>query len=429
MAEEDIYKNKKHYESFKKRIPRLTESGRTTRYPCVDPRNIQYFRKLCMIFEAKDLSYIRRCRVLHSMKFICHYLHKDLKDCSRDDINTLLAQAHETYNTPKSKETFLRDLKHIWRVLFPEPDQLGRPDETIVPYVVRHISGKVDKSRQKFRKDRLEMQEFEKLLNYFSNDFRIQAYISFALESLARPQEILYRKIRDIELHDNYAKIHLSDHGKEGTGILQCIDSFPYLIKWLELHPLRKDLDAYIFINTGRTKYGKQLTPFNINKKLREACAAMKIDKKITCYSLKRSGVTIRRIRGESDVQIQHVARWTSTRQLQTYDLSGQEDVFKLALQKRGLIKPDEEIIASMGTRECPFCNENIGFSETICPKCKHIVDRETALKEQAKDDEIIRLREQINSMTDNMAKIREQILNDVINEINQRRQSFHSLG
>jgi hypothetical protein len=46
----------------------------------------------------------------------------------------------------------------------------------------------------------------------------MQAYISLAVESLARPQELLYLKVRDVETHENYARISISEHGKEGIG-------------------------------------------------------------------------------------------------------------------------------------------------------------------------------------------------------------------
>ena len=73
----------------------------------------------------------------------------------------------------------------------------------------------------------------------------------------------------------------------------------------------------------------KQMKPKNVNKMIRKACKDLQIDKPITCYSLKRNGVTMRRLRGESDVEIQHAARWTSTKQLKTYDLSSQDEAFK----------------------------------------------------------------------------------------------------
>lgn len=422
MAEDDIYGSKKRYEQFKSNLSSLlvppAKKNNKCKYYCKSSENLKYFKELFILFEARDLSYVRRIRILQTMKFIVTYTTIRLSECNRSDINKLMALMHNTFNSPKSKETFVMDLRFIWKTLFPDADEKGRPDETIVPYVVRHISGKIDKSRQKLREDKLSCEEFEQIVNYFSNDPRMQAYLTLSLESLARPQELLYVKIGDVERHPNYAKIFISEHGKEGTGLLQCIDSYPYLIKWLDRHPQKKDKKAFFFINTGNTNTLKQLKPSNINKMIRKACKDLDINKPITCYSLKRNGVTIRRLKGESDMEIQHAARWTSTKQLKTYDLSSQDEAFKLALEKRGLIKSDKGSANKLEIKICSFCGEQAGFGEINCPKCKHPLDRDVVVSEMKKDEEITRLNETINHMNSQFANIKEEILRELTQEI-----------
>jgi integrase len=426
MAEDDIYGNKNKYESFKNNLNFLLVRNQrkkgNRKYYCKNQNNLKYFRKLFTHFDAKDLSFIRRMRILQTMKFIVFSTTKDLAVCNRNDINKIMALMHNTYNSPASKETFIIDMKFLWKIHFPEKDQKGRPDETIIPYPVKHISSKIDKSRQKIRKDKFTWDEFEKLINYFGSDPRMQAYLTLSLESLGRPQELLYRRLEDIEHYDWYAKVAISDHGKEGTGFLPCIDSYPYLMKWLAIHPVKHDKKAFIFINTGNTNFGKQLKPSNINKMLKKACIDLNINQTITCYSLKRNGITIRRLRGESDMEIQHAARWTSTKQLKTYDLSTQDDAFKLALEKRGIIKADKTFRDAPKISVCSFCNEKAGFGETVCPKCKHPLDREIILKEKQKDEEIHKLKTTISNMNTQFEKIKQEILQELTQQILEER-------
>src|SRR3989344_4381803 len=343
MAENDIYNSQRKYEKFKKTLNLLTIKPKTEstrkQYYCKNKANLEYFKRIFAVFEAKDTSYIRRLRLLQTFKLISYATEKNLAECDRNDIGKIVGLMHQHYISPKSKQDFIRDLKYLWRTLFPEVDERGRPDETIMPYVVRHLSATIDKSREKLRNDRLTWEEFEKILNYFNSDTRMQAYLFLALESLGRPQELLYIKVRDVELYDNYAKIYISEHGKEGTVFLQCIDSFPYVSKWYNEHPFKNNKDTLFFINLeGSTGRYEQIKPKNINKVLKTACERLEIKKRITAYSLKRNGVTFRRLRGDSDVEIQHAARWTSTKQLKTYDMSNQEDAFKMELVKRGII-------------------------------------------------------------------------------------------
>ena len=431
MAEDDIYRSKGKYERFKTDLDAFAvppeQRKRPARgghkYYCRNKANLAYFRKLFTHFEARDLSYVRRHRLIQTLRFICFLTDKDLRECTRDDINEIVARMHAVYASPKSKATFIQDLKHFWRILFPELDERGRPDETVVPYEVRHLSARMDKSRQKLRTDKLNWDEFEWILGYFGRDPRMQAYVSVAWESVRRPQEILYRKIGEIELHDDYAKIRISDHGKEGPGLIQCIDSFPYLLKWLEQHPLKHDKNAYIFLNLGNNNRLGQLKPERIGTMLRTACHDLGIDKPITCYSLKRNGITARRARGDPDVNTQHAAGWTSTKQLKDYDLSDQEDAFRRELEKRGLA-PDSAGKVQV-PRVCAFCGTRAGIGETICPQCKRPLDRTQIRAEvQERENEIGELRQIVEALTAQIASIQAVVVPQLATEIRQRRQA-----
>jgi len=419
MAEDDIYGNKRKYEFFKRcyKEELITPTRKKRKYICSNAENLKYFESLFTNFESKDISYIRRNRLLQNMQVICNFSEKNLSCCERNDIDQIVIEMHKCYRSIHSKMDFIKHIRYIWKVLFPEKDEKDRIDETLIPYPVRHLSSKMDKSKQTAPKDKLTFEEYERIVDYFSFDPRIQSFITLAFESLARPQELLYLKVGNIDMHEDYAKIHLNDHGKEGTGILQCIDSYPYLINWLDVHPQKNNENALLFINTGPNNRLLQLTPFNINKMLRSACKALKIRKPIRCYSLKRNGVTMRRLRGDSDMDIQHAARWTSTKQLKTYDFSNQEDALQRALEKRGIIKSKNALIDS-SSRKCPYCSALVGFKERICPKCRHSLDKDLISSSMNKDAEIVKLQTTVSQMSSQFESLKDQIMRDLMQEI-----------
>ncbi|MEW5911315.1 MAG: tyrosine-type recombinase/integrase [Thermodesulfobacteriota bacterium] len=403
MAENDIYNSEKRYSEFKENLDELLKKPKASskrKYYCRNPANLKYYKKLFLLFETKDISYIRRMRLFQTLKLITYSTEHDLAGCQRPEINKIVSFMHSVYKSPKSKSDFIKDIRHLWKSLFPEKDEKGREDETIVPYVVRHLSAKMDKSREKLRNDRLDFEEYEKLVGYFSKDARLQCYITLAHESLGRPQEILYIKIRNIELFDNHAKLYISEHGKEGCGFLLCIDSYPYLMKWLESHPFKSDPNAYLFILSVKQGPKRQLNPVAINMHLKKACAALGINKSITCYSLKRNGVTFRKIMGESDVEIQHVARWTSTKQISTYDYTNQEDMLKKQLARKGLLEPDKgHVNNTPKTKTCKFCNSVSGFTDKFCHNCKRPLDRKDLAASVSEGQEIIKIRSELENI------------------------------
>jgi len=419
MAEDDIYGNKRKYELFKKhyRQELINPTNKHRKYTCSNPDNLKYFEPLFKNFEVKDISYIRRNRLLQNMQVICNFTDKDLSLCDREDIDQIVIEMHKRFKSIHSKMDFIKHIRYLWKALFPEKDEKGRLDDTLIPYPVRHLSSKIDISKKRAPKDKLTFEEYERIVDFFSSDPRMQAYITLAFESLARPQELLYLKIGNIEMNDDYAKIFLNEHGKEGTGILQCIDSYPYLLKWLDAHPLRNDEEALLFVNLNENNRLMQLKPTNINKMLRIACKALKIRKPIRCYSLKRNGVTIRRLRGDSDMDIQHAARWTSTKQLKTYDFSNQDEALKRELAKRGIIK-SANTITDTSSRKCPYCNALTGFKERICPKCRHPLDRDIILSGRNKDEEILRLQSTVSQMASQADTLKDQIMRELMQEI-----------
>ncbi len=155
MAEEDIYGNKRKYERFIDRLDDLavpieaqTKYLGTRRYYCKNPVNLQYFRALDKHLQTKDNSYIRRLRLMRTFLIITHATEKELSKATRDDINSIVTFNHTVNQSSNSKADFVRDIRYIWKTLFPEKDKQGRIDDTIVPYTVRHLSAKIDKSRQ-----------------------------------------------------------------------------------------------------------------------------------------------------------------------------------------------------------------------------------------------------------------------------------------
>lgn len=373
MAKNDIYNSEKRYNDFKNNLQTLLKLQPNSKYYCKNPQNLEHFRAFFQVLETKDISYARRYQLLSFLKFITHNTTKNLNELKRPDIDQIVIKANETYST-KTSSDFKKALKYIWRNIFSELDEQGRPDETSTPYVVRHISNKIDKSRQTTREDRFTWSEFESILHYFSHKPAIQYYLMQGFESLARPQELLWRKIKDVQVYDNYAVIEVSSHGKEGTKAIPCIDSYPYLVAWLNKHPYKNNPDAYLFLNDNQG----QITPIVLNKHLRKACIKLGIKKPLTCYSFKRNGVTFRRLRGDKDSDIQKLAGWTSTKQLKTYDLSEQREIIDIELIKRGL-KPATEEYKDLApkTKPCIFCQHINPLTYENCDKCKRPLDRQ----------------------------------------------------
>ena len=145
-------------------------------------------------------------------------------------------------------------LPGFWKLLFPDTDERGRQDETIFPYVIRHLTTAIDRSKQVKNWELLTKDEFERLLTYFNDTPSMQSFIILASDALGRPQELCWRKIKDIEIRNDGVLIHINDHGKEGTRTTWSYKALPYIMKWLEIHPDKFNKNAYFFLKKVTTR-------------------------------------------------------------------------------------------------------------------------------------------------------------------------------
>ncbi|MDD5132979.1 MAG: site-specific integrase [Candidatus Nanoarchaeia archaeon] len=386
MAENDIYNSKRRYENFiqnyikTKKILKIPEGKR--KYYCKNKENFKYYDNFVDSFEVNDLSYIRRNRLFDTINLLFYYIDCDIKKAGVKESNYLIKELR-TFISPIRLKNYEKDIKRIGRILF----------DGDIPEFFSKFKIRVDVSRQKAREDKLTYDEFRNIVNFFNGDKLMQSYLTLSFETLVRPQELFYTKIKDLEINGNYAIIQISEHGKEGVKKLLCIDSFPYLMSMYNEHKFKNNPNALLFLN----KYQNQLTPYAINKKIKKALQKLEINKPITCYSLKRFGITYRRLIGDSDVEIQRLAGWKSTRQMKVYDQSNQDDIFRLQLIKKGIIKDDKFSNQLPKTKPCDFCGELIGFAETNCPNCKRIVDKDLIKKELIKQEELFKKLEAFN--------------------------------
>jgi integrase len=379
MTENDIYNNEAKYKKALQQIKSKIILEKPIRgiYYCKNKENIEYFERLVRRFEVDDPSYVRRLKLLQTLKLITFIVECNLKDVNGLERDNLIIKIRETTKSINQLKRISQDVKYLGKLIF---------DEDYIPKFFINFDIKTDKSRQKAREDKLTYEEYERIIRYFNKNLVVQTFLATMKETLVRPQELCYIKIKNVDFLEQHAIVYVTEHGKEGIKKLLIMDTFPYLVKLLNSHKNRNNKESYLFLS----HYGNQMTPFAINKHLKKACKKLEIDKPITCYSFKRFGVTFRRLRGDDDVTIQRIAGWTSTKQLKTYDQSNQDDVFKIELAKRGLVKDKKYSKFTPQTKPCPYCGELVGFAESACPNCSHIVDQDLIRKRVETDKEII---------------------------------------
>lgn len=411
MVQEDIYKNGKRYNRLKENLIELTlppkersnTRGFMAKYTCKNRDNLRYFRKMFEVFDANDISYARRNRVLDTLKVVSHVTEKDFKDLNLDDRNSIFAFSYSNLKSYRSKCDFRADFIHLFKTLFPNNkvlvDQIRKPS----------------KSSEVERGDRLEPEQTKQVIRYFNHDKMIQAFLVGSYSGLLRPQELAFLRNKDVEVLDDYVRLHVASHGKTGTGVSWTTEGRSYFVEWKELHPNKDDEDAYFFISrSNRSKNGqvsltkinhkiktasRDLFGFNEIKKLDENGNVVKdengkdiiekieLKKPITIYSMARNGISDLQLTGSSQLVIKEKRRWTTMKQLSAYTIVQKEEAIKSDLLKHGKIQDQKQ--SKFKIRTCVFCETENSPTSEFCSRCHRELDR-TKLNEMARNNEYL---------------------------------------
>src|SRR3989344_8422603 len=128
MVEDDIYRSKETYKLYVQHLEEIVLKPASAKqiYYSKNAANLKYFQRLIPHFEAKDLSYVRRVRYFNMLKFICWATEKDLKDCDRQDIDKVMALAHQRLKSPEKISNLVPMMRCLWMFLFLVRDAHGR---------------------------------------------------------------------------------------------------------------------------------------------------------------------------------------------------------------------------------------------------------------------------------------------------------------
>ena len=229
-------------------------------------------------------------------------------------------------------------------------------------------------------------------------DTRDQCYHAIAIDTSARPHEILNVKICDIQFHltedgIQYAEMAIKE-GKTGSRTVPLIDSIPYVKAWINSHPSGTNPESWLFISKAHNSMFQKLTydgmvdrytyyykkiffPKLLEEKTISECDKAFIRSMLTkpwqLYVFRHSSLTEKsQILSES--LLKEHAGWTMSSNMPQVYVHLKGESLKILLQNRGLIKKEDvKKILALRSKQCPNCSEPNKPEAKFCVKC-HMV-------------------------------------------------------
>ena len=238
---------------------------------------LRFYRQLV----AEGIGIARQIKYLSTLRRIASLLNKPFEEATKDDIIDFLAKIEQQDYSEWTKRDYKIILKRFYKWL--------RGCEEGYPAEVRWIKAGHNIPNTLQKKDLLTIDDIERIANSARN-LRDKAFIWVYFESMRRLGEILTLKIGDVEFDELGARLIVN--GKMGRDHGRVITSVPLLSSWLNMHPLRNDPHAPLWVTLGSKKSYKQLSYGATRSMLIDCVERAGIKKRVWLYLIRHSRIT-----------------------------------------------------------------------------------------------------------------------------------------
>jgi integrase len=364
--------------------------------------------------------------ILNTLITLSRSSNKGFKDFTRADVITYLNQFRKEESTDPTHKwigtynAHLVNVTKFFRWLYhPDLEPTKRPKPAVVQNLPklrrREISG--------YKPSDMWDAEDNLIFLKYCPDSRDKCYHAMETDIGARPHELLKLRIKDVEFIEDggggrYARIVLN--GKTGERVVPLIDSIPYVIQWISLHPQGSNREAILLpnIQTGKAiqvnamfrayknyrKYFTSLLSSEIPEKDKKRIKGL-LTKRWNPYVHRHSAITEKSKMLSSDAKLRQYAGWTprSNMHYKYVHFSGGESMNDL-LKAKGILKEDK-MVNILQPKTCPNCREPNKPDAQFCFKCNFVMSFEVyhkGVEEREKNNqEILELKEQMTKMND----------------------------
>ncbi len=350
-------------------------------------RNIERLRngRLALDFlshlGALGLSIARVSKYASHLPTLLRAINFNLAEAKKEDVEKVVAWI----NTQPYREWTKHDLKLTLRKLIQYAKCGGCGKGTLFPPEVSWISLTVKEKDLRVTPDSLlTPEDFEAILHGTENG-RDNALVHVLFEAALRPGELLGMTVGSVQFKEDYCLITVN--GKTGIKRIPLVVSFKPLLEWLKVHPNKNEPQSPLWPSIATNYNGQRLSYRHFRLIIKKLARKAGLKKDIWPYLFRHSTLTTL-AKVFTEARLEQFAGWIhGSKMSRRYVHFSARDLEDAVLELHGFKK-------SEGTREllklveCPRCGNKNSPGNVRCGFCGMILDRETALKIEEKEQE-----------------------------------------
>jgi len=324
----------------------------------------------------ENISEIRRINYIQRLRKVAEWIPDGFLRPKAKDIDTIMEKLFDSDYSDWTRDTYIMMVKKFYRW------HLGK-----LPDYIQNMKIKI-KDNGKAPDDLLTSQEVTALIEN-SKNARDKALFSVLYDSGCRIGELINMRIKDLGFDEFGALLRVT--GKTGFRQVRIVgNSIAYLRAWLDNHPLRNDVNAFLFCNLSENILGRSLTYADVYSIIRQATKRAGIKKRIHPHLFRHTRATILASR-VTEAPLEAQMGWVhGSKQTRTYVHLSLRDQDNAILKAYGIKVPENETIQEDKPKECPRCHTLNPSDAQYCRNCWMPFDVKIALDMEEKEKKTI---------------------------------------
>lgn len=339
------------------------------------------FLEFYSFIVAEGLSKGRISKLLYNMLKVEEWLDKPFRECGKIDIVKLIQKIENMDYTPHTKHDYKVVIKKFFRWL--------RGTENY-PEEVRWVKTTIKRNENKIPEELLNVKEIMRQINA-SDHPRDKALVSSLYESGCRPTEFLSLCIKHVVFDKNGAHVTIP-RGKTGMRKIRLVASVPYLIAWIDIHPMRDNPDSLLWISIGTRNKNRPLRYTSLNSRLQKIAKKAGVKKRIYPYIFRHTRAT-HMANYLTEFQMCQYFGWVQGSKMpRIYVHLSSRDLDGPILKMYGLKEDKEKKAEILMPKFCPNCKTINSSTGMVCQKCGTYLDIKVEMKAEEKREKVERL-------------------------------------
>ncbi len=338
----------------------------------LSPHNKDIIHRFIDSLIAEGISMSRVAKYTDTLRYWAIWLNKDFDVVTKEDIAPVISKIQLN---PKqgiwSKQSYKIVIKRFFKWL-KNSDEYP-PEVSWIKAKLRLCDKTLPSSGELITET-----DVQKLLNIIDSP-RDKALVSMLWESGSRVGELCSLQLNNVEI-DKFG-ILITVQGKTGSRKLRLVSSTQYLMTWLNMHPLRHDKTARLWVTITNNPRFVPLSYRAVNKQLRVYFTKAGISKKCNPHMFRHSRATYL-ANHLTEFQMNQYFGWTQGSEMpSTYVHMSGKEVEGAILALNGIKDAEKkEADVRLRPKTCPRCDTINSHESKYCCRCAGILDIREAI-------------------------------------------------